>query len=92
MIKEVYLFTNRNCLVFDENGDQMEDFQKAINCYDLDREKAMQVSGMGEKFYIAKWQEWAHEISRESFQYLLGLRTREMDQKTIETEIANEPR
>ena len=30
MIKEVYLFTNRNLIAFDEKGEQVVDIQKAI--------------------------------------------------------------
>ncbi len=30
MIKEVYLFTNRNLIAFDEKGEQVIDIEKAI--------------------------------------------------------------
>lgn len=77
--KTMHLFTNRNCCAFDENGEQIVEYQRAINCYDIDPEMAMQATEEAENFYISKWREWNQAISRIEMQYLLGLRTRMMD-------------
>jgi hypothetical protein len=79
MIKSVYLFTNRNCLVFDEDGQQMPEFQGGISCYRLNRKKAQIVADKGQEFFLSRYQKWAQPISRREFEYLLGLRSRKRD-------------
>jgi hypothetical protein len=78
-IKSVYLFMNRNCLVFDENGEQVAKYQRAIGCYRLNKKLAKELAAKAETFYLSKWQTWCHEIDRRSFEYLLGLRTKADD-------------
>lgn len=86
----VILFTNRNCLVFNEAGQQIAEAQAAISCYHVDKRKAREVAQKGGKFYLACWGDWHHEISRRSFEYLLGLRTREMDVAEIDCDQGGE--
>jgi len=84
MIDSVYLFTNRNCLIFNEHGEQIGELQRAISCYNLDRKVAKRVAREAKVIYIACYREWAHEISAKSFEYLLGIRTKEEDLADIE--------
>ena len=86
--KHMWLFTNRNCLVFDEDGEQIVEYQKAISCYALNKKLALQATLEASEFHIGRWREWEHEIPRESMQYLLGLRTREMDSANPPTDDA----
>jgi hypothetical protein len=77
--KQMWLFTNRNCLVFDENGEQIPEYQVAITCYSLDRDVAKKVCDEATEFHICSWREWEHEITKKHMMYLLGLVTREDD-------------
>ena len=77
--KQMWLFTNRNCLVFDENGEQIPEYQAAITCYSLDRDVAKKVCDEATEFHIGSWREWEHEIPKKHMMYLLGLVTREDD-------------
>ena len=81
--KEVYLFTNRNIIAFDDKGEQISYFQSGVDCYDLDRDIAIEIANNTKKFYIAKWREWRQEISKREFLYLLGLgkEVRRMDEE-----------
>ena len=79
MIKEVYLFTNRNLLVFDEKGEQIIDVQRAIGWgtkwFDHEKEeKALEkIVQDGPTIYLANWTEqWRHEITIDEFCSLLG--------------------
>lgn len=76
MIKEVYLFTNRNVAAFDENGEQVADVQAALSCYpgDCGQERAAlrQIIADNPVVYLAKWHKWRHEISIKEFCYMLG--------------------
>ena len=76
---QVYLFTNRNCLIFDEIGNQIAELQAAISCYTVHKEMARAIAYAAEEFFIAEFNNWSHSISRESFMYLLGIRTEEDD-------------
>jgi hypothetical protein len=80
----VYLFTNRNCLVFDKGGKQIAKYQRAITCYRVDKKIARELAEKTTEFYISKFGEWVKPISRLSFEYLLGLRTRKMDLEELE--------
>lgn len=80
----VWLYTNRNCMVCDADGAQIPELQAAINCYDIDPRLALQITIDAQKFYLMKWCAWSHEITREEMQYLLGLRSRDMDLLSIE--------
>jgi len=80
MIKEVYLFTNRNLLAFDEQGEQIIDVQQAIS-WDTDkwfeREREIEVLERiiqnKPTIYLANWIEgWVHEITIDEFCSLLG--------------------
>jgi hypothetical protein len=75
----VRLFTNRNCIIFDKDGGQIAEDQNAIDCYQLDKEAALRITLEAEEFYLTAWGRWEHAITREEMQYLLGIRTREMD-------------
>lgn len=77
--RTVYLFTNRNCLVFDDKGEQLAWYQRAISCYDLDPELAKEVARDAQEIFLSRWREWSHSITKKEFEYLLGLRTKEMD-------------
>lgn len=77
--KTIYLFLARNCCVFDEHGEQIIEYQRAMSCYRINKKLAMQATEEAEEFFISSWKDWAHPISRKSMQYMLGLRTRKMD-------------
>jgi len=78
MIKEVYLFTNRNVIAFDEKGEQVVDVQKAIS-WDVDwlvreaeREALKKIIEDQPKVYIAKWRGWVEEITLDELCSILG--------------------
>ncbi|RLI40745.1 hypothetical protein DRO59_08595 [Candidatus Bathyarchaeota archaeon] len=78
MIKEVYLFTNRNVIVFDEKGEQVIDVQREIS-WDVEwykhenEEKALEkIIKDQPKIYLARWRQWAEEITIDEFCSLLG--------------------
>jgi len=71
--KEMILFTNRNCLIFDENGEQITDYQMAISCSHIDPDIARKATEESETFSISKFRQWIQEITREEMQYLLGV-------------------
>ena len=72
MIKELFLFTNRNCLAFDENGMQVP--QSAISYSSINPPAARQMIHYAEHLYISKFREWKHEISKDEMLSLLGLK------------------
>ena len=78
MIQSVYLFTNRNLLVFDEKGEQVLDIQQAINWEtdwsnpEKEREALRKIIEDQPKVYVARWKEWAEEITIEELCSLLG--------------------
>jgi len=69
----VYLFTNRNVIVFDDQGQQISELQGKVNCYGLDTQAVMIIANNAQQFRISKFREWAFDITREEFLYLLGL-------------------
>lgn len=71
--KSMWLFTNRNCLVFDKDGNQIVKYQAAISCSTLDPEVAFKATEEAEEFHIGKFREWEHEINRDSMRFLLGI-------------------
>lgn len=77
--KSFWLFTNRNCMVFDPAGNQVPDAQSAVSCYDLDPIAAQAVLDETQEFYLCRWNEWSHPVTKRDIEYLLGLRTRERD-------------
>jgi hypothetical protein len=70
---EMWLFTNRNCMIFNEKGEQIPEYQIAVSCYNLEPVLAFQATEEATKFYISKFKEWSHEIRKEEMQYLLGV-------------------
>lgn len=75
---QVILFTNRNLIVFDEEGNQTH-WQDAVDCYEINESLLTELVCQSARFYLSKWKEWKHEISCKEFEYLLGQRTREKD-------------
>jgi hypothetical protein len=71
---DMWLFTNRNCLVFDEEGKQISEYQAAISCYTLDKNLAQKATEEAVEFHIGKFHKWEHEITKDEMQYLLGLK------------------
>lgn len=91
-IKEVYIFTNRNTVFFDEKGEQIANCQRAISWNKLESYEEYKVDVVPEAFavpatikdvlkrvmndnpviYIARWQEWRHEITIDEFCSLIG--------------------
>jgi hypothetical protein len=76
---QVILFTNRNLLVFNESDEQMIDLQGAIDCYSINPEKLRELLAHDCEFSIARWGKWRQDLTRREFEYLLGLRTAELD-------------
>ena len=77
MIKEIYLFTNRNTIFFDESGNQMPEHQAKIswkNDHSNSRLETLlsQIIEDNPKIYLAKWLEWKQEISIDEFFSLIG--------------------
>lgn len=81
--KTMILYTNRNVSVLDENNEQCIKFQKKMYCYKMHKHTARECCELSEKFFIAKFGKWEHEITREEMMYLLGVRTQEDDLKEI---------
>ena len=78
-IAEVWLFTNRNTIFFDGNGEQITEAMTAIsyapvNHYEGWKEKDILKKMINDrpKIYIARIQEWKHEISLDEFCSILG--------------------
>jgi hypothetical protein len=79
MINEVWLYTNRNCIVFDEKGEQMLDMQKALGIDSLEYwrdnslEKALErVIADKPTIYFARWSEVHMKINLDELCCLLG--------------------
>lgn len=84
-MRKLILFTNRNCIIFNEDGNQDVEAQSAISCYEV-TDNAQQTIDSCEEFYIAKWQEWKHRVTKKEIEYLLGLRNQERDTKELKIE------
>jgi hypothetical protein len=79
MIKEVWLYTNRNVMVFDENGEQVADIQKILSWDSLKswnvlatEEALIKVIEAKPDIYISQWGKWGHRINLDEFCCLLG--------------------
>ena len=68
----VTLYTNRNVDAFGADGHQIPEIQECLTCYNHDPMMVKLVAEHATTFTISKWREWAHEISREEFLYLMG--------------------
>ena len=75
---DVILFTNRNLMVFDEDGKQTP-WQNAVTCYDINRPLLEKLILQPATYHLAKLPHWKHEITCIEFQCLLGMRTKERD-------------
>lgn len=73
-LKEIILFTNRNCVGFDENNKPVTDVHNAISYSHVDKGLAILVIDAAERCYISQFHEWKHEINKEVLKCLLGLR------------------
>lgn len=78
-IKEVYIFTNRNTVFFDEKGEQIANCQSVISWKKLESYEEYKVKDVLKRvmndnpvIYIARWQEWRHEITIDEFCSLIG--------------------
>jgi hypothetical protein len=75
---EIILFTNRNCLIFDEDGNQMCEYQSKISHSHIDKNIARKVISEAKKFSLCKFREWIHEISVDDMKCLLGVHENQM--------------
>ena len=80
MIRELILFTNRNCMGFDENGKQMMQIHNAISYSHVNKGLARLAINTAEHCFLSKFREWKHEISKDEMRCLLGL----MDDQDVE--------
>jgi hypothetical protein len=80
------LYTDRNVLVFDEAGNQILRYQRAMTCYRINKKLALQATQEARNFEISQWLGWSQKITRREMQYMLGLRMKEMDVKEINDE------
>lgn len=75
-IKEVWLYTNRVVVVFDQDGEQIGELQAILSdkfMYGNELETALaKVIKARPKFYVASWQNWIHKIRADEFCCLLG--------------------
>lgn len=78
-MRSLTLFTNRNMIVFDDKGEQDAEAQSSVSCYDIDAARAQSAVDSCTEFYLAKWREWRHSVTKREIEYLLGLRTKERD-------------
>jgi hypothetical protein len=79
MIKQVWVFTNRNVIVFDENGEQVVDVQKVLGWSSLEYWLDTETEGALVKvieakpiIYISQWGNWSHQINLDELCCLLG--------------------
>jgi len=70
---EMTLFTNRNCLIFDEDGNPMCEYQSKISHLHVDKRLARKVIGESQRFYLSKFREWIHEITMDDMKCMLGV-------------------
>ena len=78
-IQQIYLFTNRNSIFFDETGQQIPDAQDAVSWKPIESYRDYKVHTVlhqvvkdQPKIYIARWQQWANEITIDEFCSLIG--------------------
>jgi hypothetical protein len=65
----VILYTNRAVMAFTPRGHQIPYYQKG-----WDEELILELIDKGRNFYVAKWREWMHEITRDEFAALCGFK------------------
>lgn len=82
---QVILYTNRNIIVFDEEGKQVPELQEAVDCYGVDWVLLEKLLSLPAEYFISKWGEWKHPICKKEFEYLLGIRTLERDLDDFES-------
>lgn len=90
MIAKLILFTNRNCVALDEDGELLLGVQEAISYSRVDPDRAREIIGAAEKLYLADFHNWEHEISKVKMRALLGL-NEDQDEKGMLTAIGNRP-
>jgi len=79
-IDKVYIFTNRNCLIFDNHGEQMVEYQKKMNCLTLDKETARFVLDNAQEIRLARWSiKESFEITADEAKCLLGIHEEQED-------------
>lgn len=92
MIKEVWLFTNRSLICFDEKGEQVINVQSNIG-WEVEwyRHEKNEVTAL-EKIikdnpvvYLARWQDWKHDINLDELCSILGHGKWYWDYKNKET-------
>ena len=80
-VSEVVLFTNRNSLFFDSNGEQIPIYQKLVSWKPIEEgtndseELESLIKMLRDKepeFYIAKWGYWKKEITMGEWCSLIG--------------------
>lgn len=84
-IAEVILLTNRNLLVFNPKGLQIPYYQRAVNCYRINKKAAQEIADKAKKFFIERHRQWMRSISKKEFEYMLGLRTRQRDREELQS-------
>lgn len=70
---KMILWTNRNCMVFDEDGKQLPKYQEAIDCFSVNKKLAKECCNLAKEFKLGQWRGWIHQISKEEMMSLLGL-------------------
>lgn len=76
MIKQVYLFLNRNLCAFDENGEQVVEVNRLISWKSSRRQtqRALEriIADNPQEIYISSWCNWRESISIEILCSILG--------------------
>ena len=78
MIKQVYLFTTRNVIAFDEKGEQDIEIQQAISwdvqyvSHSKEEEALARIIADDPEIFLAKWQGWSNRITLDELCSLLG--------------------
>lgn len=78
-VKVFYLFTNRSCMAFDADGEQVLWAQRAITHYKINKQLARVAVSQAQEFHLSQFRGFDKIISRLEIEYLLGLRTKKMD-------------
>lgn len=76
-IAKVYLFTNRNVIIYDEDGNQIPKLQMYLG-WDTAKQRGKEMEVISRiiedrpKVYLARWREWSIPITLEEFVDLMG--------------------
>ena len=76
-ISKVCLFTNRNVLIFDEDGNQVPKLQMYLR-WDTSKHRGKEMEVISRiiedrpKIYLTRWREWSMPITLEEFVDLMG--------------------